>query len=500
MRHAVLISLFICSMAQTMLAQSTATQLPLSGRGSNSGAATATQSPIPGTTASVDTINTSVQASGPFSGSARSTGALSGKLSFADAIQRGLQYNLGTVGLNAALRQASGLQRVARSALLPNLNSSLNETVQQTNLRAMGIRINVPIRGFAFPTVVGPFNYFDLRARLTQNLADLTAIDNYRSSRELVKANQASLRDARDMVVLAVGGAYLQVIAAKARIESAQAQLATAQAQYKQASEQRAAGVLALTDLNRTEIQVLTTKERVASLNNDYDKQKINLARLTGLPPNDNYEITTDVPFAPAPELPLDDAIKQAFSQRPDLVAAQAQIKAAELTLSAAHAERLPSLSLSADYGVIGTNPSQAHGTFSVAGSLKVPIWQGGRTGGDIEQASAALEERKAELEDLRSHVEADIRDAYLDLDAAATQVEVAHRNLEVTRQTLDLTRQRLDAGVTDYVEVTQAQESVAQAELDLINSTFSHNVAKLSLARALGYASDKVPAFLRLQ
>jgi outer membrane protein TolC len=411
-----------------------------------------------------------------------------------------MQYNLGTVGLNSALRQASGLQRVARSALLPNLNSGLNETVQQTNLEAMGIRISVPIRGFTFPTVVGPFNYFDLRARLTQNIADLTAINNYRSSRELVKANQANLRDARDMVVLAVGGAYLQVIAAEARINSAQAQLATAEAQYKQASEQRSAGVLALTDLNRAEIQVLTTKERVASLSNDFAKQKINLARLTGLPPTDRYQITTAVPFSPAPDVSLEIAIQQAMSQRPDLVSAKAQIKAAEYTLSAARAERLPSLSVSADYGVIGTNPDQSHGTFSVVGSLKVPIWQGGRAGGDIEQADAALDQRKAELEDLQSHIEADVRDAYLDLEAASTQVQVAHRNLEVTRQTLDLTRQRLDAGVTDYVEVTQAQESVAQAELDLINSTFSHNVAKLSLARAMGYPADRIPDFLKLQ
>jgi outer membrane protein TolC len=119
---------------------------------------------------------------------------------------------------------------------------------------------------------------------------------------------------------------------------------------------------------------------------------------------------------------------------------------------------------------------------------------------GDIDQADAALTERKAESEDLRGKIEGDIRDAYLDLDAAGSQVELAVKNVQVTKETLDLTRQRFDAGVTDNVEVVQAQESVAGANLDYINSVFAHNLAKLSLARAIGGAAESLPQFLKLQ
>ena len=188
----------------------------------------------------------------------------------------------------------------------------------------------------------------------------------------------------------------------------------------------------------------------------------------------------------------MNTALQQAFQQRADLQAANAQIRAAEFTRSAARAERLPSLSLSADYGAIGTNPSQSHGTFSVVGTLSVPIWQGGRTGGDIEQAEAALAQREAELDDVHAHIESDVRNAFLDLQAASSQVDVARRNLEVTKETLDLTRQRLSAGVTEYVEVVQAEESVASAELDFINSVFAHNVAKLSLRSARSAAQRR--------
>ena len=112
----------------------------------------------------------------------------------------------------------------------------------------------------------------------------------------------------------------------------------------------------------------------------------------------------------------------------------------------------------------------------------------------------AALGQRRAELDDLKGRIEADVREAFLDLQTATSQVELAIQNRDVTRQTLDLTRQRFDAGVTDTVDVSQAQASVAAAELDYINAVFAHNVAKLSLARAAGGAVESLPRFLNLK
>jgi outer membrane protein TolC len=478
-----------------------ANPLPLSGKIGENGSVKATQAPVPGTTTSVDTINPTVQVQGPYAGSTSSTAKMpfSGKLSLRDAIARGLEYNLGTVGMAAAERQAHGQSISARSALLPNVNGTLGETVEQEDLRALGLRIKVPIAGFTFPTIVGPFNYFDLRAHLTQNVLDLTALNNYRAANETVRANQFATQDVRDLVVLAVGGAYLQVIAAKARVASAHAQLDTANALFQQTSQKREVGVAAQVDVDRSEVEALTQKQRLLSLENDLSKQKINLARMTGLPPNEHFDVTDDVPFSAAPPVSPDDALKQALDGRADLKSAEAQVHAAERERSAAKSELLPSLSAAGDYGVIGVNPAQSHGTFTAAATLRVPIWQGGRAKGDIEQADAVLTQRRAELEDLRTQVESDIREAYLDVETAASQVEVAQRNIKVTEESLDLTRQRYEAGVTDNVEVIQAQESVTSAKLDYINSVFAHNAAKLSLARAMGRAADSLPRFLSL-
>jgi outer membrane protein TolC len=481
----------------------TATQLPLSGKSGQTGGVTATELPVPGTTTSVNTLNPAIQVQGPFTGSTNSTGTFpfSGSLSLRDAIQRGLRYNLGPVGLAQAVSQAHGQSVVSRSTLLPNLNGSLSETVEQVDLQAAGLRISTPIPGgFRFPTIVGPFNFFDLRARLSQTVFDRTALNNYRSASELFRANQQSVRDARDLVVLAVGGAYLQVIAAKARVQSARAQLETADALYQQTLQQRKVGVVAQVDLDRSEVQQLTQKQRLVSLENELAKQKINLARMTGLPPREGYDISDTVPFAPAPPLAFEDALGKALAQRFDLKAAEAQVRAATHTVSAAHQEQWPSLALNGDYGVIGVNPAQSHGTFSVSGTLRVPLWPGGRIKGDVEQASAGLIQRRAELDDLKSEIEAEVRDAYLDLNAASSQVEVAQRNITLAKETLELTRQKFAAGISDNVEVVQAQEALANADLDYINSLFAHNLAKLSLARDLGNAEENLPDLLKVQ
>src|SRR5580704_2851395 len=466
-----------------------ATQLPLSGRTAQTNRTVKTsEAPAPSTTATVNTLSPNVQVQGAYAGSTPGVANMpfNGKLGLREAIQRGLAYNLGQTGATQALRQAQGQSKVALSGLLPNLNGTVTEDVQTTDLKALGFRFNFP--GFAIPSVIGPFNYIDFRAHLSQNVLDLTAIDNYRAASDVAKANRYSAQDARELIVLAVGGAYLQTIAAKARMVSEDAQLQSANAVFDQSKQQFDQGLIAKVDADRNEVQALTHQQRLLSLKNDLAKQKINLARMIGLPPNDQYDLSDEVPFAPAAPLTIESALAEAFQQRSDLKAADAQVRAAE------RAQRYPSLGVTGDYGGIGVNPSQLQTTYTAAASLKIPIWQGGKAEGDIQQADATLSQRRAEYEDLKGQIESDVRTAYLDLQAAASQVEVAQRNVQVSKEALELTRQKVEVGVIDNVTFVQAQEEVTNAEFDYINGVFAFNVAKLSLARAMGRAADGLP------
>jgi outer membrane protein TolC len=413
-------------------------------------------------------------------------------ISLRDAIDRGLKYNLGLLLANESERNARGARYRALSDLLPNITTHVADTQEQVNLAAFGLP---PIPGI--PRIVGPFNVFDARAFATQPILNFKSLYNTRASSQNVQAAKYTAEDARDLVVLAVGAAYLLAIADEARINTAQAQLKTAQALYQQASDMLKAGVVASIDEIRSQVEMQVQQQRLLVAQNDYDKQMLSLARTIGLPIGQQFTLSDKMPFAPAPPITLDAALTRAYNSRADYRSAQALEHAAELARKDAVSERLPSLALNGDYGALGNQPGNAHGTFTATAALNFPIFQGGKVRGDILQADAVLAQRRAQTADLRGRIEYEVRSALLDLNAASEQVRVAQSSIQLAEQQVTQSRDRFAAGVADTVEVIQAQEALATTNQNFIASVFQHNLAKLSLARALGIAEEATKQFL---
>src|SRR4029077_15645072 len=128
---------------------------------------------------------------------------------------------------------------------------------------------------------------------------------------------------------------------------------------------------------------------------------------------------------------------------------------------------------------------------------VKVNIFDGGRIRADIAQADVTIRQRKDELGWLEQNIDGSIRWAQLDLKSAADQVAVARDNLDVANQTLTQARDRFTAGVTDNTEVVQAQDAVASAQEALISSMYAHNLAKVTLARAVGMTDSNLKQFM---
>ncbi len=422
-------------------------------------------------------------------------------LSLDGALKMGLRYNLGAITADESSQRAKGEDIATRSVLFPNFSGGLRENVQQIDLASYGFKFQFPpALGIHFPSIVGPFNFFDLRGYLSQRVADVQAVRSYQSSREADRAAEFSASDAREIVVYVVTQAYLQVLAQAARVDSAKVQVDSAQAIFQQASDRFAAGLSAKIDMTRSQVELQTQQQRLTSEQADFDKEKIGLARLIGLSPGQSYSLADKMPYAPLENISLEQALSLAAQNRSDLKAAQAQVRAAEFARKAAVAEHYPTLGIVADYGAIGINPANSHGTFDVSGQLMFPIWAGGHAHGDILEADATLKQRRAEYENVRDRVEADVRNAYLDLNAAAELVRVAQSRRELARDELAQSTDRFASGVADTVEVTQAQEVVASAESDYIADLNAHNLAKASVARAIGEAEKIMRDLLRSQ
>jgi outer membrane protein TolC len=439
----------------------------------------------------------------PFQGSANagSPSAQPLSLSLDEALKMGLRYNLGGINAEQSSQRAAGQSIAVRSALYPNLNGNLRENAQQIDLQSYGFNFKFPPNlGINIPSIVGPFNFFDLRAYLTQRIADLNALRSYQSARQTQRAAELTAADSREIVVYVVTAAYLQVIAESARVDSVKVQVQSAQAIFQQASDRFTAGLNAKVDMTRSQVELETQQQRLTSEVAEFAKEKIALARLIGLSPAQVFSLSDNMPYAPLDNISLEQALVLAAQNRSDLKAAEAQLHAAEYARKAAVAELYPTLGVTADYGVIGINPANSHGTFDVSAQLQFPIWEGGRTHGDIVEADAVLKQQRAEYENARSRVEADVRDAYLDLNAAAELVRVAQSRRDLARDELMQSTDRFASGVADTVEVTQAQEVVASAETEYIADLNAHNLAKASVARAIGEAEKIMRDLLRSQ
>jgi outer membrane protein TolC len=406
-------------------------------------------------------------------------------LPLSDAIQRGLRYNLGLLLTTQNIQTARGARLEQLQALLPTATGTVKEALQETDLQAQGLRIP------GFPVIIGPYGYTDIRGSLNWSLLNLSALQNYIAQKHNFAAAQLSAQDAREMVVLTVGNAYLTVIADAALVQSAQAQVDTSKVSLDQAVANHQAGTAPLLDELRARVDYQTQQQTLISTRNAWAKDKIALARAIGLPLGQQFELTDQAPFAPLDHLDPDTAVREALANRADLKAMEQQLQAAERARKAATYERLPTVSFSGDYGDIGINPSHSHGTGDAVGSLDVPLFEEGRLRGDAQQAQSQLEQARARLSDLRGQISADVRDSILDIQAAERSVEVARSNVDLAKEALSEAQQRYKAGVSDNLAVSQAQQAMAQADEQYVASLYRHNIAKLSLARALGVAQS---------
>jgi outer membrane protein TolC len=417
-------------------------------------------------------------------------------LSLQDAIDRGLKQNLGLLLSSADVGNARGQRWQQLSALLPHISAAPYVDISQVNLAEFGFSFHIP--GANIPTIVGPFSYFDARANLSQSLFDWSAINKTRASQEQIKNAEYTYKDARDLVVLTVGFAYLQAIADEASIEAVDAQVKTAQALYDQASDQVKAGTSPAIDSLRARVELQTRQQQLIQTRNDFAIQKLSLARTIGLAAGQQFELTDKSPYQPVEVLTVDEALKRAYASRSDFQAALANVRAAEYSRKAAFAGHYPTLSFTSDYGVAGQHFNSSHGVFDVRGTLNVPIFAGGIVHGEVLQADAQLEQSRERLENLRGQIDADVRTALLNLQSTAELVTVAQSNIELAEQTLTQSRDRFAAGVADTVEVVQEQEAVANAHQNYISSLYSYNYSKISLARAMGAAEAGVKEYFR--
>ena len=277
----------------------------------------------------------------------------------------------------------------------------------------------------------------------------------------------------------------------QAQIESIQAQLETSRVSLDQAVSNHSAGTAPKLDELRARVDNQSFQQQLISATNTKDKDKLSLARIIGLPMAQKFEVADKAPYAAFDQPDVQAAIKQALETRKDRKASAENTQATIDQRKAATYDRLPSIKAEADYGDIGTNLRSSHGTVDATGTITIPIFKEAQFRGEALVAQSALDEQKDKQSDLDAQIEADVRDALLDIASSQQLVEVAHSNVQLSEEVLSEAQQRYKAGVSDNLAVSDAQQTVAQANSQYVSSLYQHNVAKLNLARAMGVAEN---------
>jgi outer membrane protein TolC len=417
------------------------------------------------------------------------------RLTLQDAIEMAVRYNLGAIESGEATHAAKGQRVQALSALLPQVSLAATYNKAQVTAASLGFS-STPI--LPVPPVIGPFHYSTISVSASQTLFNLESIRRLQAAQTAERAAQLSAADILDLITVAVGNGYLLIIDAASRIDATDAQVRNAQALYDQANEALAAGTSPKIDVTRTSVQLHTEQFNLTVARNNLAIAKLNLARVIGLPLGQAYDVADRLPYVELETRSVDETLQSAMGARADFQAAERAVETAQSQLGAAHAQRYPTVAISGDTGWQGVTLSPSHNIFSVRAGMTMPLFTGGRIEGDVTQAEAALEQRKAERENLRGQIEYDVRTALLNVQAATEQVRVARENLELANDNLARSQERFAAGVTDSVEVVQAQQSLSSANDQYISGTYSHNLAKLQLARAIGVARTNYNQYLQ--
>jgi len=413
------------------------------------------------------------------------------------AITRALEHNLGVLTAEQNLGRAQGARRRALSDLLPNINGRIGETRQTINLQAFGFGSGSGSPFGDLPPIVGPFNVFDARVFLSQSVLDFGAINNARAEAHNLEAGRYTYQGARDFVIHVAGNLYVQALAASARADAARAQQETARALYTQAVDLKQGGLSAGIDVLRAELQLNTLMQRTTIAANEFEKAKLQLARVIGLPLGQRFALDSNLPQLPATDMSIEGAVERAYKSRPDYLAALERVRAAEAARKAVTGDALPSVKVNADYGAIGLSPSDSRTTFAVTGAVTVPIFQGGRISGRLLEADADLRGRRAEAEDLKASIYYEVRTAFLDLEATSQQLAVAGKARDLAAEQLTQARDRFAAGVASNIEVVQAQDAVAVATEQFISAQYGYDLAQGALIRGVGTAEEALRLLL---
>jgi outer membrane protein len=414
-------------------------------------------------------------------------------LSLGDAARLAARQSATAQGARFRADEAQARVRATRADLLPQLTSYVQEAGRTFNTSTLGIDFpsepGVPPLFDPQGQVEGPINTLDVRGRVQQNLLDFGALGRVKSAQAQARSSSADADATAEQSATVATNAYVRAMRADADLRARRADTLLATDLLRIAESQLQAGTGVGLDVTRAQAQLAATRAAFLSSLNTRDHAHLDLVRAIALPVGTDVVLTDSLSSAHSAELIPDEAtlVAQALRNRPDLVAEEERVRAAKQGLSAIKAERLPSLGLVADDGVIGKNGAKLLNTYTWGLQVSVPIFDGFRREARVQEQQSVVRAAEVRQRDVEEQARADVRGALIDLSGAADQLAAATERLRLAEQELAQARDRFNAGVAGNADVVNASLALTSSRMLVNDAETLYQLARVALARATG-------------
>lgn len=404
------------------------------------------------------------------------------KLTLAGAVDMALKQNLDIqiANIEAASKQQDRV--IARSELLPHAGFDADDAVTRYNTKAqLGVQPSI------IPHNVGPYQAIHVGPTFSTPIFDLTLVRQYQASGHRLQVSRADEQTVREETVLLAVSEYMAHLRALASITAAESRVELADRLAHQAQDLLNDGVASKIDVSRAQVRLREERQRLIDDQRDAENTLYALKRILSVPDSQQIEFADQQDFFSTPSLDLSDPLSTALEQRPELHSLSESIKAAESAHKAAIAESLPNLTFDGRWNEQGQTFSTVTPGYEYRFNVRFPIFTGGRLSAERKSTALAEQRTQKQLAQERNLVTEQVRDGQVELQAALHQVELGRQEVQLANEEVSLSQGRFQSGVTDNIEVTAAQDSLARANDSEIGALFRYNVARAQLARAVG-------------
>ena len=364
---------------------------------------------------------------------------------------------------------------IAKSAYLPSVNDNVSANLNLTYPDQSRSNLNNNLNN----SIVASYLLYDFGSRDA----------NLESARQLLQAASATQSSVVQNLLLSAIQAYYQVQAGIAALDAALESERASEVSYKAAEARYKAGLATPADKLQAQTlfaqNTLTRITAEGSLKNAYGL----LANVMGLAANQTLKLTAIAPTQTANNIDQDinALIEQAHTRRPDLVASEAQLKAAQANIEASRASAKPTVSVAVSNNLRDGSNQSFNNNSTLSITVSIPLFSGYGPTYRVKSAKASVDAQMAKRDQLRLQISLDVWRAYQNLRTANESIRAATVLVSSAGESSRVALGRYKAGVGNIIDTLNAQSALASALQQQIQANLNLNIARATLAQSMG-------------